>query len=165
MTCNGGATHSAYQPYRAFNMAANATQVGATLVTEGPRIVDYGNPTPSPYPSVGLNPYGPEFPPPPGPYGLVVQQGPVSSPMALGPYGSVPPAEGVSPPPRTTASVSAKPPPTKCQSTTMFKAPYHCWSTPSKVALWASVGVLSALIVAALIYVVMRSRRARMRSR
>lgn len=77
MTCGGGATYSAYQPWRAFTMAAAASAVGADL-SNANNVSSYGNPPlPESYPSTGQNPYGPQFPPPPGPAGTVDSYGPI----------------------------------------------------------------------------------------
>jgi len=145
--CGGGATHAAFQPFRAFNMAASAAGIGANLRTGGG---SYGNPPlPASYPNVGMNPYGPQFPPPPGPAGPLP---PAHVRFAPGPYGEMPPNESM--------AASAAPAPAKLKPACVSGSNrYGCWPSAAKAALWTSVGVCAFLL--ALFVTIMVLRRTR----
>jgi hypothetical protein len=163
MPCGGGATHAAYQPFRAFNMAAKATGVGVDISTGGG---SYGNPPlPSSYPNVGLNPYGPQFPPPAGAYG----EGPINAPprrvqFAPGPYGELPPMESAAAAAAAAyaAGSSDKSDKSDKSNTTCKKGSnaYKCWPTAAKATLWTAVSIVAfAALLLTTIAVLRRTRR------
>jgi hypothetical protein len=136
MTCGGSATHSAYDPYRAFNTAATSSGI---LPTAGIRRGggSYGNPPgPQPYAYQGQIPY--TFPPAPGPAGPV----PPSQDIYGDRVPQIPDVAAAKAPKSTTTSSS-----------------YSNWPTNAKAALWATVGSAAFIITLIFVAVVLRQTR------